>query len=110
MRVSNSMVLCRLGPAARCDSFDDIRLPRSVGHNAAFTSVPFQEHGTPTSIGSPYYVLPPTISAVLSGSVESLQPSDGTHVYGHAVSAIKQWSNINGEQSEYSKGLEKKEE
>ncbi|XP_039753405.1 uncharacterized protein LOC120628840 [Pararge aegeria] len=46
------------------------------------------------------------LPAVLSGSVESLQPSDGTHVYGHAVSAIKQWSNINGEQSEYSKGLE----
>ncbi|XP_034836809.1 uncharacterized protein [Maniola hyperantus] len=42
----------------------------------------------------------------LAGSVESLRPSEGTHVYGHSVSAYKNWSNINGNISEDGKGIE----
>ncbi|XP_023944152.1 uncharacterized protein LOC112050192 [Bicyclus anynana] len=42
----------------------------------------------------------------LTGSVQSLKPSDGTHVYGHSVAAFKQWQNVDGKVTQNSKGIE----
>ncbi|XP_045447527.1 uncharacterized protein LOC123655814 [Melitaea cinxia] len=42
----------------------------------------------------------------LAANVEDLKPSDGTHVYGHAVSSYKEWQNDNGKVSETGRGEE----
>ncbi|XP_046960822.1 uncharacterized protein LOC124530626 [Vanessa cardui] len=42
----------------------------------------------------------------LAGNVESLQPDGKSHVYGHAVSAYKEWHNDNGKVSEDGRGFE----
>ncbi|XP_026496604.1 uncharacterized protein LOC113401088 [Vanessa tameamea] len=45
-------------------------------------------------------------ATALAGNVESLQPDGKSHVFGHAVSAYKEWHNDNGKVTEDGRGVE----